>query len=284
MSPRFTNGLRKTSYELYYEVGHQLVNLGIRRAGRDYTRFILLGRPRSGSNFLITTLEQHPSVLAYGELLQQPTVRWNRKMGLERRHWIEHAYDEPQEYITDVVFRDYPTKVKAVGFKLFYHHARKEPQNKVWQFLREDRDLHVIHLRRRNLLKIILSRKLAERSGEWRLVDSQVSQQTDTSDPSRPIYLDFDELKNMFTRMKAVEERRGAYYSGHPRLDLWYEDLAADFAAHTRLVQKFLELDLRPLQPVTRKQARRPLDEQIENYAELKRSFAGSEWAEFFEV
>ena len=283
MRPWLTNGLRKTSSEIYYEVGHQLVNLGIRRASRDYTKFILLGRPRSGTNLLITTLEQHPALLAYGELLQQSTVRWNRKMGLERRHWIEHAYDEPQEYLTNVVFRDYPTKIKAVGFKLFYHHARKKPQKKVWQFLREDRDLHVIHLRRRNLLKIVLSRKLADRSGVWRLLGPQASELTDISDHPRPIYLDYDDLQRRFTRMKAVEERRGAYYSGHPQLNLWYEDLAGEFAAQTRLVQEFLELDPRPLQPMIRKQAKRPLDEQIENYAELKKRFAGSEWVGFFE-
>ena len=284
MSPAFKQSLRRTSSAIYYEVSHQLVKLGLRPAGRDYTRFILLGRPRSGSNLLLLALRQQPSVQTFGELLLEPRVRWDRKMGFERRHWIEHAYDEPQEYLSDVVFRDNPTKIKAVGFKLFYHHVRKDPQKKVWQFLNEDRDLHVIHLRRRNLLKIVLSRKLADRSGEWRLLGSQAGAPTGISNQPHPVHLDYDELQHKFAKMKAVEERRGAYYSKHPVLNLWYEDLADDFAAHSRMIQEFLELDPLPLKPMTRRQTKRPLDEQIENYAELKKSFAGSQWAGFFEA
>jgi LPS sulfotransferase NodH len=162
--------------------------------------------------------------------------------------------------------------------------AREEPRNQIWPHLRDDKELHIIHLLRRNLLKAHISQSLARHSGQWRSGVPRSNEPADPINQNLPIQLDYDELLQDFERTRSFEMQCVEDFKDHPTLNLWYEELTQAIPEHVNDVQEFLGLDPLPLAPSTRKQDRRPLDDRIENYVELKRRFAGSEWAEFFEA
>lgn len=124
-------------------------------------RFVILTSQRSGSNFLEQTLNSHPNVRCYGEILlgfDGPEGRQEVPAFLERRprpavaasallsggllfprSTIQRAYGEARESV--------------VGFRLMYNHA----SGRVLRSLEQD-DVSVVHLTRRNVLRQVISR------------------------------------------------------------------------------------------------------------------------------
>src|SRR5690606_26460474 len=112
-------------------------------------KFIVLSRSRTGSNLLISFLNSHPNIRARGEMF----ARLNGKN------------------CKDVLARGFarqPFYVKATGFKIFYYHPMDDDSGHVWDVLAELDDLRIIHLKRRNILRTLISRKIADTQGVWK--------------------------------------------------------------------------------------------------------------------
>lgn len=244
----------------------------------DYTRFILLGRSRVGSNFLRGLLNAHSQAVVLGELFQnRQAIGWAMEGFPGDGRTLAQFLHRPVTFLQDKVWRHYPETVRAVGFKIFYYHARDPEWTAVWDALGRDKDLRVLHLKRRNLLEIHLSRQRALLSDQW--VHTEAGQRQAVG----AIELDYAACLADFEQTRAWEEAGDAFFAGHPRLTLTYEELAAETEAEMRRVFTFLGLPLAPAQAQTAKQRQRPLAEAIANFDELKTKFAGTPWAEFFE-
>ena len=247
----------------------------------DYAKFVILGRGRTGSNFLRTSLASHNNIVVFAELFNAASRRegrllWGGLPGYRSRNrgLLSLRESDPRRFLDEAVFARMPGKVRAVGFKLFYYHARGD-WSCVWPHLRS-LDIRAIHLRRRNLLSVQVSGILAAQSGAWMTTSSKRAQ------PRQPVVLDYDGCLRFFERTRAFEAEYGAYFEH--TLDLFYEDLVADYEGQTRIVQEFLEVPWQPLSSPLKKQISLPLHETISNYDELKGRFAGSEWESFFDA
>jgi hypothetical protein len=95
--------------------------------------------------------------------------------------------------------------------------------------------------------------------------------------------LDYDELLLWFNLTRKWENDTDTIFANHPKIDVYYEDLAQDYKVELNRIQEFLELDLEVICPTTQKPARGTLSEQISNYADLKAEFKGTPWSDFFE-
>jgi LPS sulfotransferase NodH len=169
----------------------------------------------------------------------------------------------------------YPRDVRAVGFKLFYYHAREGPQAGIWPWLLQRRDIRVIHLKRSNLLQTHVSRKRAALTGRW----------VNTSgEPDRAVALrlDYDEIVADFEQTRAWETECDRTFAGHPLLQIEYEQLASDFRAQARRLEDFLRVEPHGVEPSTFQQSTQPLAATVVNYHELKARFAGTPWIAFF--
>jgi LPS sulfotransferase NodH len=258
-------------------VRNRALHLGLLKGHADYVRFVVLGRSRSGSNLLRGLLNAHPQVVALGELFQgERRLEWGVPGLPTGARTVDAWRHDPVRFLETAVFGPAPAGVRAVGFKIFYYHARGGAWQPVWDYLVRDRAIHVIHIKRANVLRTYLSRQLAAVTNRW----------VDASGDGRaagPIALSFEGCLEEFTRTRAWEQQHDRLFRDHPTLDILYERLAADHGAEMRRVQAFLGLDPRPVRPTTRRQARLPLAVAIANYAELKARFAGSPWEGFFE-
>ncbi|MCB0121524.1 MAG: sulfotransferase [Caldilineaceae bacterium] len=253
------------------------LDLGVSAGSSTYTRFIVLGRSRVGSNFLVSLLNSHSRIKALGELLRDPANRTlDIPPSLQSISLLVSTPTNPVRFLQRAVFRTYPKHIAAVGFKVFYYHAQGEQWKSVWPYLREQQAIKVIHLKRRNILKTHLSRQRAALSDTW--VNTNGS-----SEGRGAIELSYDECVAAFTTTRAWEEQYDCFFADHPKLELFYEQLAEDWAGEMGRVQEFLGVEPERLTPTTYKQSTQPLAQAIANYGELKARFQSTPWATFFE-
>jgi LPS sulfotransferase NodH len=253
----------------------------------DYTRFIILGRSRTGSNHLRGLLNSHSQVVVFGELFSNyDSMDWAYPGYQQSDRMMELAQSDPVRFLETEVFAPFPAETAAVGFKLFYYHARAHGWDRLWTHLQEDRTLRVLHIKRVNILRTHLSREKAQASGVW--VQPAAAGQTNQTRVDtwgagrRPVHLDYQACLDDFVRTRAWEQEFDAFFADHPLLEIQYETLAADHEAEMRRVESFLGLKHEELRAETHQQSTKPLSASIANYAELKARFEGSPWQEFF--
>jgi len=257
--------------------GRAAAGIGLRRGQRDYTRFIVLGRSRTGSNYLRSLLNSHPGVKVLGEVFRnQASLEWGLDGYPGPQRVLAEYQADPVGFMEHYVFRSLPRQIQAFGFKIFYYHAQSEPWNRIWTRLRDDPDLRVLHMKRRNILRTHLSRARAARSDRW----VQLSQE-DVAEA--PIRLDPEECRRDFEKTRLWETEFDRFFAGHAILQIEYEALSEDYRAQAARAQEFLGVTMRELVPQTFKQSTEPLSTAISNYEELKRRFQGTAWASFFE-
>jgi len=139
-------------------------------------------------------------------------------------------------------------------------------------------DLHVIHLKRRNILKTLVSRKIAVAQRVWQRVSVR-----SRPEKSPAVRINSAELQRGFLQTREWEVNAERMFAGHRLLNLYYEDLAADPQGEFRRVTDFLGLAYRPPRSRLKKQNPSSIRELLANYDELKTVFSGSDWASFFE-
>lgn len=220
-------------------------------------RFMVLCRPRTGSNHLLSLLEQHPATLVYGEKLHNGRTA---------------------EYFLDRLQAPRAAWVRATGFKMFYHHPESGDGEAIWSRLCSDTGLHVIHLRRANLLHTLLSEHLATMTGHWVERKDQV---VETGTP-RAVRLSAEWLTRRFREIRGAERRCNRWITDHPVLDVTFESLTCQRQQEFDRLCNFLGLPRRRARSYTMRQRRQPARELISNYDELKEAFQGTQWSEFF--
>jgi hypothetical protein len=226
---------------------------------------------------LRSLLNTHPGVLSFGEIFRNTdALDWDAP-GYQATRSVLAAYQaDPVRFIQKYVFRRLPRRVEAVGFKLFYYHARTGPWQALWPYLQSLPGLKVIHLRRANILRTHLSRARAAASNRWVNTSGE-------KEKVGPLALNADDLLADFVQTRQWEQAADQAFAPECRLNLTYEALTADYERELARVWSFLCLAPAPARPGTHKQTHEALAAAISNYAELKQHFAGSEWAGFFE-
>jgi len=229
------------------------------KKNNDYRKFIILSRSRTGSTLLATFLASHP----------------NKKVDHEIFHNLN---GKDFRIVLKYQFGKYPRRIDAVGFKIFYYHPLDEKCNSLWKALENTKDLYVIHLKRRNILRTHLSWKLANESNEW--VKSKMSS---TKLEKKKIFLSVDELNREFERTRNWEQEGDTMFAEHPMIEIYYEDIVNNPETQLKKVTDFLGLSY--FQPEThlKKQNPEKLYELINNYDELKNYFEHTPWEAFFE-
>lgn len=245
---------------------------------REPVPFLVITSGRTGSNLLLSLLNSHPSIYSMGEAIGQ----WR----LENPDWragIASLGAVP--YIRLCLGR---TLLESVaGIKILYHQV-ESPYGQaqglasgpdIVEFLRSKQDLKVIHLKRRNRLKTLASRKVALISRQYLLTDQS---QAKNSGNTR-ITLSVDVCEQEFTRIGAWEKLFDETFRDHPLLEVFYEDLADDKDRECGRILEFLGVRSKPLNSDLKRQNSGGLSKLIDNYWELKAHFSETSWARYFE-
>lgn len=254
--------------KLLYTVNHPktMLDAGLHRlhslfGQQSYRKFIVLTQGRSGSNLLLSMLNSHPNIYTKNEIFQRLNGR-------------------SAESVLAKIYRTHPKQVQAVGFKIFYRHPFDEASTQVWDLLTAIEELHVIHLKRRNLLRLAVSKKIAHQTDSW--VNRNGTGATIASH-EKQVHFTVDELITEFTETDELQRRFGQLFDQKPMISCYYEDLVANPNAGMAQMTNFLALAPCAPKVSVKRQNPESLSSLLMNYHELKAAFAGTAWISFFE-
>jgi hypothetical protein len=229
---------------------------------RAYMPFLLLAYPRSGSTWVHTALNSHPHILSVGEEL---AAEYGKPDGLQN--------------LTYYFQRPHSKQVKALGSKLFYEQAYTETGLAFWKYWREQQ-LPVLHLLRRNILRVAVSEELARTHREWSAVKG-----ANLPDARAKAIAILPEV--LLQRMGHIEHLQHVFTTQlkeYPAaLTIWYEDLLEQPEEQFKAIQLFLGLEPQALFSFLRRQNPEPLQQLVLNYAEIQQELQGSKWEHFLE-
>lgn len=229
---------------------------------RDHRRFIVLTRDRTGSNMLIQSLNAHSNIAADYEIFGK-------------------IYGEPETSILNRCFSKQPFYIQAKGFKIFYYHPQDAESSPIWELLAAMEDLHVIHLKRRNLLHAEVSSRVAYTTGVYGVRSEK--EYSEYQKKLSPVQFSHEDLLRLFRQNQKWESAGAEIFSGHQLIEVYYEDMSAQFDREYRRVLKFLGIKYRPPRTDFKKQRTKIMRDLVENYDDLKASFIGTEWESFFD-
>ncbi len=301
--------IKRAIDEYRHQLEYWLTKQHLLPSHQNYQKFIIVCGIRTGSTMLCSLLGHHTQTLVFFELFHRHfgstpfNVPGYRNKSLDKRI-VELRNSDPVKFINTEVYKPLPKKIQAVGFKLLYTQARKNPpwwessefdrwwkdvgrppslcsaKSDLWAYLKEDTDIAIIHLKRKNLLRSKVSGKTAQKTGNW-----GIGATGGLGNPSKTVKfeLDFDECLQDFEAHRRMEDETDEFFANHRVLSVSYEDLVGTPTQTTNEIQGFLGLDIQALTTETKKQASKPLSDIIQNYQELKDAFSKTPWIQLFE-
>lgn len=238
------------------------------------THFVVFTTNRSGSVWMMSTLNSFSNVTAQGELfLPRPRVseqRWDSDIAIPRYIETKKEMRGIRPFSVFSYLQRLYRSPGAVGFKLMYAQLGQYPEilaYLIWHRIR------VVHLVRRNHLDVMLSYAIKSKIGKAHILNGQIV-------PTQiSVELDTNSLLNRLNRLQKKQQfaRMVLKVCRLPTVEVAYEDLLAN-PDNFHLVWDFLSLDTANatansnLQKIRRGGHR----QVIRNYDEVQRVLADS--------
>jgi LPS sulfotransferase NodH len=214
---------------------------------------VILSAPRSGSTLLHTYLNFHSHIKSYGEVL---------------REYFEGNNSEKNSVniVERLVFKPHSTNCKAVGLKIFYEYYKQHPYYAAcFQEVLIKKDVKIIHLIRKDILKLYVSLKIAEKTNVWSTGKSSTQHNADQITIDLTDYLQFraeyQQHQQLFTSL----------FQDHAVLEISYEDLAQHPDVVLKNVQQFLGVKPQQLKTLLKKQNQDNVKTHVTNYDEVQK-------------
>lgn len=173
--------------------------------------YVILCHARTGSNYLVNALANHPDIEAHNELFHEKTI-FRANDAVNDPDEIARRDADPVTFLKAVLEK---TSRPVCGFKhlLFYHEA-------ITDYVM-DNAFHLILLERENILAQYSSLQIAHQTGQWTLFpgDAPVPTQRILWDEA-----DFEAYRRDYIQVYADLKQRAAQRT-HPVLHLSYTDL-----------------------------------------------------------
>ena len=225
----------------------QISKLFSQSKSNEYIKFVILCTPRSGSNWLHTLLNSHPSIFSYGEIL---------------RRTKEGNQFKTNPKLQALVFKPHHHNIKAVGLKMFYEYFDDEEYKSVCKEVIADSDILIIHLTRKKTLAQYVSLKKAQKSQKW-------SHSGSTSFTSA-ILLDTKYYNRYKKDQLQLRKRVMNNFKNHQVLEISYEDLLTNSNNSMFQIQSAFRVNQRKLFSLLQKQSTTSLTKQIINWEDFE--------------
>jgi hypothetical protein len=206
------------------------------------TRFAIVGVQRTGTTWIRTTLNDHPAILALGEVFLYSHGRFpfRRRAGADVEHSYRKFLDDSlarkfrhhagraglvREYLDHLYSRP---GFEAIGFKLMRTQCDQFPM--VVDFLLQE-DVRIIHVVRRNVLKTLISRETARQRKLFHAKGSV---------PVAKITLDIASLRSALDRISDDNAYWTRIFGRSAYLQLSYEGFVTDKNTELHRIYEFL--------------------------------------------
>jgi len=222
---------------------------------KKYDKFIVITRSRTGSNLLMSFLNSHPDIIAKGELFRRLKGRTCKQV------WEETYTKKPKH-------------IKYVGFKIFYYHPLDSEDKEVWDYIKKDKNIKLIHLTRNNMLKTVISRQIADKTNVWGNKNRNNIQLSD-----KQVEININACLNEFKLTQESENKTRNKFKRDIFLEITYEDLVKDCQNRMNEIFKFLELEETTVKSSYKKQNKENIEDLVINYNDLRLAIEKSKWS-----
>jgi hypothetical protein len=241
-------------------------------------RAIVLTTQRTGSSFLVECLASHPEIECAGELLEghpdEIGIRLHRgpfRRAVKLYNIFRSGAWRPSHRL-EGYFSGGCARVRM--FKAMYNQLERPF---CLRYLRDNEDIRIVHLERRNLLKLHVSTLLMPRRKDLQ-----------ATAPVEPIRIRVDPA-TAISRMRAAKARRahfGRIFGRHPQLPVQYESLIDGQMLRSdtgRRICEFLGVGAQSMRSTLVKVNPEALRETVTNYEELAAAVSRTEFAELLD-
>ena len=242
------------------------------------TRAVILTTQRTGSSFLVECLASHPEIECAREILEghpdDPRIHLYRgpfRRAVKLFHIVESGAWLPGRRI-EGYFADGRAKVRI--FKAMYNQLERPF---CLRYLREHEEIRVVHLHRRNLLKLHVSTLLMPMRREL--------QATAPVEPIR-VHVNPEKAIASMRVARARYERFERIFAQHRSLPLTYESLVDGQSLRRetgRRICEFLGVRPQPMRSELVKMNPESLRQVVTNYDELAGEVSRTEFAELLD-
>jgi LPS sulfotransferase NodH len=243
-------------------------------------RFVIVATERTGTNLLVSLLNQYEKCFCGNELFNPVTIRrdiipWHDIEEPEHARLIALRRVDSVKFWDELCVISLSRGIRVVGFKLMYHHALKEAS--LLEHLLTDRSIRIIHLTRRNLLRRLVSEKQARTTDQWAVKFGA------NVDPAPRVEVTMHDLVGSIRSTEARQAEFDSMFSDHRVLRLIYEDLAEKPQRVAERAAEFLGLPQRLTPPVVvhQKTGVDDLSQALTGFDDLRAHVRL--WASFFE-
>ena len=225
-----------------------------------YTRFAIASTARSGSTWLQSLLQQCPNIMMAGELFA-PEISNGNRLVKPKTH---SNFDRDFSYFT----KGYSESIQAVGCRIFYYHLTDAE----WQCFQSADDFRLIHLTRRNKMRMFLSLEIAKKTRQWR-----DRYQKKPSLKQRQVWIDVPQLIEYVQWIKDREQEFRQQFEHHEILEIAYEDMVMNLPSVVSRLSSFLGVhSLSLTQTALKKQNTESMQKLILNFDEVKDTLANT--------
>ena len=246
---------------------------------------MILTSQRSGSNFLEHCLDSHGEIQCFGEILlgigrlhPLESPKMLDRLRLARLTWtyvFSGAALWPDRVINDAFTR---TDKATVGFRCMYNQLARS--RRALDCLLERRDMKVIHLRRKNLLRQYISRKqMHNRQAKLGKMASHTTKQITVP----RVYVPPEKALAAMRQFVSDGKRFDELFGGHEKLNINYEDLFENGGLRPssgKSLCEFLGVEATPMASNLKKMNRQRLEECVSNYDDLSSTLHETEFSE----
>ncbi len=216
--------------------------------------FIISCSARTGSTFLVHLLRSNPQILCHGEVIDHKNVGALTGTYGKKRREIE-GYDarlnqEMQQHPARFLFANVfdSQGYRVVGFK-YKTDESLDPSYKAYtDTIVDNKDIKVIHLKRRNLLDVFISHEVVlKQTGLTMLKEGETPPAIQPFSASPAAVVDY------FRGVVGRETKAESMYSGHRHMFVEYEDITKENSEARQTMQRFLDVAVVKLQSPTKK-------------------------------
>lgn len=231
----------------------------------SFETFVIIFQGRCGSTYLVEALDSHPEIECVGEKLA--SLRKKKYNADDQLGWANN-------FLTHM---DSPG-VSQKGFKT----KLRDVLNKSgFRDLLQSLNTRIIHLRRRNVVKLTISSfnsvRIRKKTGDWNIYDS-------THKPSETA-IDSEVFASWLggVEKRALDEMAFVVALDLPVLTLFYEDFLCDPSSYFEQIFSFLNVPIREVTGKSFKSTNDDLRLAISNFDELRSQYSGTPYEAMFD-
>lgn len=280
---------------LAHEISEKFLTTKSRKS-KLHKRHFILTSGRCGSNYLANTLNLNAEVVNYGEVLGHWTLlkKVHKPLfslgGLSKERYLDMLYRQSTYFYLAQCYSAYshlrkkqPVNWKSrydtqtIGIKDFFVNVK---QDNLYNYFLDSKEISIIHLKRSNILKRLISAMLMHQVG--------VVSTTENSTENKSFEIDIEQLLAKLKRDYELNVEENAFVAKlskkQPFYQLSYEDYFSSpesTSKHNSQIFDFLGVESTQVKSKHRKVLSQNLADIITNYDDIERALKATKFEQY---